>query len=81
MPFSQSLASDLTSAPGKLLVVRCDMKKEEDILALFEAAKTRFGGVDVCVNNAGLAHNAPLLTGSTSDWRDMMEVMHGWNYI
>lgn len=41
---------------------------------MFAAAKAQFGGVDVCVNNAGLAHNAPLLSGSTDDWRNMLEV-------
>ena len=33
-----------------------------------------FGGVDVCVNNAGLAHDAPLFSGTTSDWKEMLEV-------
>ena len=37
-------------------------------------AREKYGGVDVCVNNAGLAHEAPLLSGSTDDWRDMIEV-------
>ena len=37
-------------------------------------AKEKYGGIDVCVNNAGLAHQAPLLSGSTDDWRDMVEV-------
>ena len=56
------------------MAVKCDVTKEEDILAVFEVAKAQFGGVDVCVNNAGLAHEAPLLSGATSEWRDMLEV-------
>ncbi len=56
------------------MAVKCDVKKEEDIKATFEVAKKEFGGVDVCVSNAGLGHNAPLLSGSTQDWRDMLEV-------
>ncbi len=56
------------------MAVKCDVKKEEDVKATFEVAKKEFGGVDVCVSNAGLGHNAPLLTGSTQDWRDMLEV-------
>ena len=59
------------------MAVKCDVTNEEDILAVFEVAKAQFGGVDVCVNNAGLAHNAPLLSGATSVWRNMLEVyMH-----
>jgi len=54
--------------------MKCDVRNEEEILAMFEKIKSQFGGVDVCINNAGLAHDAPLLSGATSDWRNMMEV-------
>jgi len=41
---------------------------------MFAAIKEQYGGVDVCINNAGLTHNAPLLSGSTDEWRHMFEV-------
>src|SRR5262249_23127722 len=37
-------------------------------------ARERFGGVDVLVNNAGLGRAAPLSSGSTEHWREMLEV-------
>ena len=43
--------------------VRCDVSKEEDILVLFKYVKEKFGKIHVMVNNAGLAHQAPLLSG------------------
>jgi NADP-dependent 3-hydroxy acid dehydrogenase YdfG len=36
--------------------------------------KQNLGGVDVCVNNAGMANAAPLLSGETKDWREMIDV-------
>lgn len=57
--------------------MRCDVTNEEEIKCVFSVAKTQFGGIDVCVNNAGLAHNAPLLTGETNEWRQMLEVSIG----
>ena len=54
--------------------VRCDVRKEQEVVAMFERAVREFGGVDVLVSNAGLAHSEPLLTGDTSQWREMMEV-------
>ena len=63
-----------TDCSGSIEAVRCDVGKEEDILALFELLNTKYGGVDVCVNNAGVGHSAPLLSGSTDDWKSMLDV-------
>ena len=50
------------------------MSKEDQVLAMFKKIKEDHGGVDVCVNNAGLAFDSPLLTGETDKWRTMLEV-------
>ena len=70
----QELADQLPSGCGSLEGVKCDIGKEDEIKAMFEHIESKYGGVDVCINNAGLAKNAPLLTGSTKDWREMMDV-------
>jgi NADP-dependent 3-hydroxy acid dehydrogenase YdfG len=41
---------------------------------MFKMIKQNLGGVDVCVNNAGMANAAPLLSGETKDWREMIDV-------
>ena len=41
---------------------------------MFETIKTNHGRLDVCVNNAGLAHQAPILSGETWQWRNMLDV-------
>ncbi|XP_061683723.1 dehydrogenase/reductase SDR family member 11-like isoform X2 [Syngnathoides biaculeatus] len=41
---------------------------------MFAAIKAQHKGVDVCVNNAGVAHPHPLLSGDTSAWRNMLDV-------
>ena len=56
------------------MAVKCDVSQEEEVKVAFKKARAEFGGVDVCVNNAGLAHNAPLLSGATSDWKSMLDV-------
>ena len=54
--------------------VKCDVTKEEEVIKAFGIAHVKFGGIDVCINNAGLAHDAPLLSGRTSDWKEMLDV-------
>ncbi|XP_052780121.1 dehydrogenase/reductase SDR family member 11-like isoform X1 [Mya arenaria] len=70
----KELADSLDGEKGSLTPILCDVRKEEQIQAMFEQIRSQLGGVDVCVNSAGLSHDAPLLTGATEQWRNMMEV-------
>lgn len=70
----ESIRDELKAEKGQLIPIKCDLTKEEEILAMFKQIQTDLGGVDVCINNAGLSHCAPLLSGSTADWRNMLDV-------
>jgi NADP-dependent 3-hydroxy acid dehydrogenase YdfG len=59
---------------GDLLTQPTDLRDPDAIAALFAALRERWGGVDVLVNNAGLGHDAPLSSGDTEQWREMLEV-------
>ncbi len=54
--------------------IPCDLRDEASIDSMFDAIRARWGGVTVLVNNAGLGHDAPLRTGTTELWREMLEV-------
>ena len=41
---------------------------------MFAEINEKYGGADVCINNAGLGEDAPLLSGKTDDWKLMMDV-------
>ncbi|KAB1266548.1 Dehydrogenase/reductase SDR family member 11 [Camelus dromedarius] len=72
----EELAAECKSAgyPGTLIPYRCDLSNEEDILSMFSAVRSQHSGVDICINNAGLAQPDTLLSGSTSGWKDMFNV-------
>ena len=55
-------------------VYGCDIRDEARLLEVFADVRQRHGGVDVLVNNAGLGHAAPLMSGETEQWREMLEV-------
>ena len=54
--------------------MKCDVSQEEDVKVAFQWAQAEFGGVDVCVNNAAVAYDAPVFSGATSDWKTMLDV-------
>lgn len=41
---------------------------------MFSAIRSQHRGVDICINNAGLARPDTLLSGSTNGWKDMFNV-------
>ena len=53
---------------------KCDVSKDEEVRAMFESVCKKHGGVDILINNAGLSHYAPLTSGATEQWREMLEV-------
>ncbi|XP_048338733.1 dehydrogenase/reductase SDR family member 11-like [Sphaerodactylus townsendi] len=71
----EKLAAECQSAgfPGTLIPYKCDLSVEEEILSMFSAIKTLHQGVDICINNAGLALPEPLLSGKTEGWRTMLD--------
>ncbi|XP_041365024.1 dehydrogenase/reductase SDR family member 11-like [Gigantopelta aegis] len=72
----EAVSRELKGEEGSLVGLKCDMGKEEDILKMFETIKSdpNLRGVDVCINNAGLAHEEPFLTGQTEAWRQMIDI-------
>lgn len=74
LPQKLSTECQFPGHSGVLVPFKCDLSNEEEILAMFAAIKAQHGGVDVCINNAGLAHPEPLLNGKTSGWKNMLDV-------
>ncbi|KAB7501012.1 Dehydrogenase/reductase SDR family member 11, partial [Armadillidium nasatum] len=65
----------LKNEKGTFLPVQCDVTKDEDIYNLFDKIKETFGGVDVCVNNAGMVGcGLDLLNGTPEEWRQISNV-------
>lgn len=47
-----SAAEEIEAAGGKALPMRCDIRNDEDIQAMVDAAVEKFGGIDILINNA-----------------------------
>jgi len=54
-----SAAEAIEAAGGKALPVQCDIRDEASVLTAVEAAQTRFGGIDILVNNASAISLTP----------------------
>jgi len=70
-----SAAEEIERAGGKVLAVPCDIRFEEQVIAAVDAAVTKFGGIDICVNNA----SAISLTGTQATEMKRFDLMHQVN--
>lgn len=68
------ISSQLAQLGADVLAQKVDLRDESQILDFFAAVSSRWHRLDVLINNAGLGHKEPLMTGKTAAWREMLEV-------
>src|SRR5277367_2972032 len=70
-----SAAKDMEEAGGKALAVVCDIRFEEQVQQAVDKAIEKFGGIDICVNNA----SAISLTGTLQTEMKRYDLMNQIN--
>ncbi|HEX6510337.1 MAG TPA: bifunctional aldolase/short-chain dehydrogenase [Chloroflexota bacterium] len=60
---------------GHAIAVKMDVTNEGSVRAAFARASLAFGGVDMIVNNAGLASSAPITETSLAEWNKNWNVL------
>ena len=69
----ESAAKELEGLGASALAVAADAAKREDADRLVEAAKERFGRIDVLVNNAGITRDQLLVRMKDDDWDEVLD--------
>jgi 3(or 17)beta-hydroxysteroid dehydrogenase len=70
----RKLEAEINAAGGEALFVRLDVTREADWQQAVEATVTRFGKLDVLVNNAGISGRGRVEDTSIEEWNRVMEV-------
>ncbi len=70
----EDLVSTIVASGGEALPVKCDVTVEEDVRRLIATCVDRFGGVDVLVNNAGVAPAEDAQTETLDSFRKVVAV-------
>jgi citronellol/citronellal dehydrogenase len=55
-----SAAKEIAEAGGVALALECDVRSEDDVQRAVEQTVSRFGGIDICVNNASAISLTPI---------------------
>ncbi len=74
---AEKVADELNEAygEGRAIAVKMDVTSEEQVQAAYEQTALAFGGVDIIVNNAGLATSSPFDETSLKEWNLNMNVL------
>ena len=70
----KAIAVDIEAQGGQAVAVELDVTSRDSMGAFVETAHSRFGRIDVLVNNAGVMLLAPLADLRTSEWERMIDV-------
>ncbi len=73
----KTVADDLSASygPDNVKSLWVDVTDEESVVDIFESACWLFGGVDICVSNAGIASAAPIEETTLDLWRRNMDIL------
>jgi len=69
-------AAEVVAACGdasRVFTVRADVATPDGVAAIVDATVARFGGLDILVNNVGLARGADLLATTDADWQEAID--------
>ncbi|HEY5378926.1 MAG TPA: SDR family oxidoreductase [Pseudolabrys sp.] len=70
----EALLQDEALKGRKVVPLRLDLRKEDDIAEAFAAAVSAFGAIDILINNAGRALLKPVVDVTWADWDDVMNI-------
>ncbi len=69
-----ALVATIDQEGGRALAVAADVSREEEVAALFEAARREFGTVHILINNAGIQDGAPFADMTLAQWRRVIDI-------
>lgn len=70
----QSVVDEITDAGGRAMLFAADVADRAQVDAMLESVRTKYGRLDILVNNAAVRDETPFEQLSFADWRTAMNV-------
>lgn len=71
----QRAGEDLEARGAEVLVIQCDVGKQDEVRRMVATAIDQFGGIDVLVCNAGVIQVGQFQSMTADDFREAMDIM------
>lgn len=77
----KKVATEIATAGGEAAGLAADVSQPQAAEKLVAAAVERFGGIDICVCNAGISRPKPFLDLTLDDWEGTLKVNLGGAFL
>ena len=71
---AEEVAHQIEAGGRRAIAIKADVSKEDEVKAMFAKAIDHFGTLHICVSNAGLQRDAPLLDMTLEQWNTVINV-------
>jgi NAD(P)-dependent dehydrogenase (short-subunit alcohol dehydrogenase family) len=68
----EQVQKSIQGVGGEAIYIRADVRVESDVQHFVDAAVEKYGGLDVCFNNAGITIERPLHEYTLAEWDDVI---------
>jgi NAD(P)-dependent dehydrogenase (short-subunit alcohol dehydrogenase family) len=77
----QSVVDEINKSGHEAMLVLCDVVKSDEVQRMVEKVVTRFGGIDILVNNAALTDHATILDSAEEEFDKVIAVSLKGPYV
>lgn len=78
---AERVVANIVAAGGEALAVRADVSREDQVGSLFATVVDAWSGLDILVNNAGIQRDAAFVDMSYEDWKAVIDVNLGGQFL
>jgi 3-oxoacyl-[acyl-carrier protein] reductase len=76
-----SFSEEFNQYESKLDLLKCDIAKEGEVIALFKMVEEKYQSLDILVNNAGIRRDAVLALMQTEQWQQVIDINLTGTYL
>jgi 3-oxoacyl-[acyl-carrier protein] reductase len=71
---ANSLVNEIIQLGSKAVAIRCDVSQEDQVKSMIDEIISKFGKLDILVNNAAIVFDVPLFEKTVEEWQKTMAV-------
>ena len=71
---TDKIIKDIKECGGKVIAVKADVSKEDQVQEMFKKMFNEFGTIDILVNNAGLQRDSAFADMTMEQWQKVIDV-------